>query len=477
MPHASSVFPLQGRQPELDFVDIDVVGDVKVFVDPLALRHLDGDWPKECVGLLQSFFDAVLAAIRRGDIDRAAHLFARLNEPNEVHFGFSKGMARGHGVGIKFGYELAEALAKSEAVESGLLKDLEDTILMVENVSVDLVSDMTVNIIREPLIHYTQSVCNRLGIPLVPDTYVGPTWDPATQDWQARFFDVPFARGKPILFVPKSVVRRRLQYDDDEYFRYYVLPFLEQAEIAAQTNLVRTVKGIPRVTKKDLVTKYGHGKKVVVNLTRKHPEILKRYREVKGALAQELLEHEDFAGLVGGGLPDWDGLLAAVVQTPRGREHADDYHRAVARLLNTLFYPALTMPEIEYPIHHGRKIIDIAYVNEANDGFFLWLSRNYRAPYVLVECKNYTGDPGNPELDQLGGRFSPNRGNVGILACRGFKNKERFLESCRDTAMEQRGFVIPLDDRDLADLVAAAKQFDKRKEFALLKARFERLIN
>ncbi len=67
----------------------------------------------------------------------------------------------------------------------------------------------------------------------------------------------------------------------------------------------------------------------------------------------------------------------------------------------------------------------------------------------FVECKNYGNEVGNPELDQLSGRFSPSRGLIGILVCRSFRNKEKFLERCADTARDARGFIVPLDDRDL----------------------------
>jgi hypothetical protein len=57
------------------------------------------------------------------------------------------------------------------------------------------------------------------------------------------------------------------------------------------------------------------------------------------------------------------------------------------------------------------------------------VSNNYRAPYIYVECKNYTGDPANPELGQLAGRVSNRRGQVGILFCRKLKDKELFIST------------------------------------------------
>ena len=61
--------------------------------------------------------------------------------------------------------------------------------------------------------------------------------------------------------------------------------------------------------------------------------------------------------------------------------------------------------------------------NGAYDGVFHHLStvRQIACPYIPFECKNYMTEIGNPELDQLAGRFSLNRGMVGFLCCRHFQ--------------------------------------------------------
>src|SRR5262249_47338119 len=152
--------------------------------------------------------------------------------------------------------------------------------------------------------------------------------------------------------------------------------------------------------------------------------------------------------------PDWMGLLNALQAVPAGPDGADDYHDRAFGLLSALFAPHLMWPEKEVNIHGGRKRIDIVFTNGATEGFFAWVAEHYGAPYVFVECKNYTGDPGNPELDQLGGRFSTRRGRFGILACRDLKNRELFVRRCRDTANDGRGYIVVLDDQDVAELVA-----------------------
>ena len=174
--------------------------------------------------------------------------------------------------------------------------------------------------------------------------------------------------------------------------------------------------------------------------------------------------------------PDWDKLLAVVRNIPVGKAGADPYEKAIEELLTALFSPSLTDPQVQRRIHEGRKRIDITYTNVARAGFFHWLSSHYEAPHVFVECKNYEGDIENPELDQLSGRFSPSRGRFGLLVCRRLEKKELFIRRCRDTAQDDRGFIIALDNEDLAVLVQARKEQNVIKQFKLLKERFDPLI-
>jgi hypothetical protein len=144
--------------------------------------------------------------------------------------------------------------------------------------------------------------------------------------------------------------------------------------------------------------------------------------------------------------------------------------------LTALFYPSLSNPVKQLQIHEGRKRIDLTYTNVAGQGFFHWLSMHYSASHIFIECKNYGRELGNPELDQMAGRFSPSRGQFGIITCRSFENKELFFKRCRDTANDQRGFIIPLDDDDLLTPTDEIKSHEYEPRFEYLHSCFLKLV-
>ena len=134
-------------------------------------------------------------------------------------------------------------------------------------------------------------------------------------------------------------------------------------------------------------------------------------------------------------------------------------------------------PTKQHKIHEGRKRIDITYINEAKGGFFYWLSMHYSSAHIFIECKNYGKDVVNPEVDQLSGRFSPSRGRVGLLIYRSIKNKELLYRRCVDTAKDDRGYIIALDDSDIETMVNEYLDNDASPEFYLLREYWKKLVD
>lgn len=475
----SRYFKLGRTQPTLDFVDVDYSGDTGLFISPKALAGLPSDWGDACVSLVQSFFGTVLSHIKAGRHGEAERLLKALREPNETHLGLSVGKSKGRALGDSSAHDVWRALSNSQAATSGLIRDLEDTVLLIPGIGVDVISDMTTNIIRGPLIEYTQQMAAHYKIKLRPGIPSGPQWNPTKKDWYEDFVDLPMTPEGKLLLVPKAIVRRHLAYSLTEYYRFHVLTHLQDVELRANSQLVQITKKTKEryVTKKDVEEKYGRSKKMVSDVTIQNPSLLEEYKRKANDRPYLPLDHGDIAATEGTAKPDWDELLKAVLAIPTGQADAKGYETAIEALFTALFYPDLTNPVAQSRIHDGRKIIDIDYTNMAKGGFFSWLAKHYPSGRIFVECKNYGGKVANPEMDQLARRFSPSRGQVGLLVCRSFSDKARFAAGCRDTAKDGGGYIIALDDDDLKALVHDRKTNEEFQAWTLLNQRFRALTD
>jgi hypothetical protein len=479
MVRVSQHYHLGREQASLEFVDVDVQTDVPLFIDPGAIRLLTTSMARECASLLQNFFQRVIDAIQQGNHQEARELLSTLNELNETRLGFSAAGARGHGMGHGLAQALEARLQTSKAIQTGLLQDLEETALFVPGVDRDIVSDIVTNIILGPLVSFTVTMCQKYGIQAKPGIayYL---WN-KQHGWEAATEALPVAGGRPLILVPRAFVRRRRAlFDAGGYYNFYVLPYLQQQHLDANSDLVRILKdgSVRPPTKKTLQGQHPNVKQTNTDYTEAEPQLLARYR---GDNEEEFdpIGLTELAVGVGGQQPDFDQLLQDVLICEKGADGAGRYQRAVEKLLTALFYPALDNPKLEQPTNQGRKRIDIDYENQATRGFFHWLHavHGVHCSLVAVECKNYTKDPANPEFDQLLGRFTVQRGYVGVMCYRSSADKQLIIQRCRDAALAGQGYILPLDDDDLTALVEERKVLVDGQDFIFLHDRFRELIN
>jgi len=466
---------LPHSQAEVDFVDVDLETDTPLYVCPYAIEIRTDDWSAQCGDLIRSFFTEVLAQLRAGNNARVAHLLGHLHEPNETRLGQSTGRPRGRGVGENKSLLLGEALRTSRAYHTGLLNDVSETELFIHGVGRDTISDLTTNIIRGKLAEYTLEQCELHGVPVQNVRSIGPSWNPARRNWESQTYRLPTHNGRPVLLVPKTSVRLRMSIDSQEFYNFHMVEFLQSEYLQAGGALVHTFKnGNQKVHKKDVKEIHPLIKDDLADFVREHPEVLDRYKEMagaKGPLGNRQLDEEFREELFA------QVLIDRLVAIPGGATDATVYHHHATGICTFLFYPDLITPIKEYEQHDGRKRVDIVFTNAASDGFFhrRLSAPQTRAVSIFVECKNYTREIANPELDQLSGRFSIRRGYFGILLCRSLENRQRILNGCRDTAVDGRGYMLPLEDCDLIRMLEFVRDGDRHLIDGYLEQLFDRI--
>jgi hypothetical protein len=203
---------------------------------------------------------------------------------------------------------------------------------------------------------------------------------------------------------------------------------------------------------------------------------LEAYKELKGAQGapdnedlEKFFDERVFAEV----------LIERLQQVGSGSDAASEYHSISLGICTFLFHPGLIYPVKEQELHQGRKRIDIKFTNAGERGFFqrMMESNQTRALSVAVECKNYTKEINNPELDQISGRFGHQRGFLGFLLCRNMDNRNRIIQRCRDTANDGRGFIIVFEDVDLVEMLSRVAAGRRRSIDRYLSDRFDELTH
>lgn len=455
----SELFNLNKTQHELDFVDIDIDCDTPLFLDPYFIAKNEFPLAFEAHLSLRSYFECLLCALRENRISDAEELFSYLGETNEVCLGFSQSKPRGKGMGPTDASKIFRSLQDSPALQTGIMEDIEDFRIFVKNVDKDKMSDMTANIIKKQLIEYTQAQCLLWEIELTPNTPSGFFWDRETNTWENEYTDMLIAEGRKILLVPKRLVSFSTVYTPQRYLRHFVLNFLQNEHLRLNSTLVQRRKNKKRtryVTKKSIIESIEETETIdkdwLANFTENHPEVFADFRRKTHSTISPVL-NSDLSSISIRDVCDY--LSDRLRNIVPGNEDATNYHRTIVGMIELLFYPFLCNPTIEHEIHNGRKRIDILFDNCAEEGFFFRLCNTHAIPsrFIIVECKNYSREVANPELDQVSGRFSPNRGKMGIIACRSVDDYPTLLQRCSDTYKDSRGLIIPLLDNDFYELL------------------------
>lgn len=470
----SEYFKLGLKQAQLDFVDVDPQVDTKLYVDPYALEIKRDAWSTDCGDDIRSYFQELLDNIRAGNDDRCQHLISHLHEPEETYLGESSGLPQGHGVGSEQGNQILQKLKESRAVETGLLTDLAESALFIKYIDKDKISDLTTNIIRGKLLEYTAGQCALHNIPNLRPYGGPPIWNRATMDWEARQGMIPYVEERPVILVPKYAVRRRLSLNSQEFYNHQI-EFFQAEYTRANAGLVRMLRG-HAITKKALKERYPYSKQALADFAIRHPQVLEMYKEIKGARGP--LDLNDFE-------KDFDErafariLRVELKKIPAGRDAANRYHNFTMGALTFLLYPSLICSVKEAEINQGRKRLDIRYTNAAISPFFhrILSAPQTRALTVVVECKNYTDDIGNEELDQLAGRFNDVRGWFGMILCRAVDDEPKLLARCLDLARDRHGFIIPITDDDLDNMLSFVESGDRRPIDGFLSGKLDRLFS
>ncbi|GLB48072.1 hypothetical protein [Neptunitalea lumnitzerae] len=275
----STYFKLNCRQPELEFIDIDLNKDNLLFVDPRLIEMGNDIYSKKMQRNIEVFWAEIIKAVKRNDKRAISSTLDGLKEPKETRLGYASNTCDGNSIARKLKKKLIGAIMKNKAVQSGQLSQFCDFEFFIDDVSSDRISDMVTKIVKDVLVEFTQHQCQIHKIPMklfVQDDFLDIT--KGNVSWIKEMnVELPFDEyGEPIIFVPKNIVRLQGAAGQNLrcLYRFAIREFVqndkEMLEDVSPTGkdgkiLLRDVKVKHPISKESLTAWYNKYGKLIVD--------------------------------------------------------------------------------------------------------------------------------------------------------------------------------------------------------------------
>lgn len=306
-----------------------------------------------------------------------------------------------------------------------------------------------------------------MGFPLT-NASSGLYWDADRRSWEQCIYKRLIIDGKFILLTPKAIVSAGNIFSETNYYNEAILDYLKSYHLSINSLLVQTTRdkkgNIIRsfVTKKSIKEDFSNqgvviNKNWITEFSNNHHKVYSQFKQrVKqqySSIDTREFSNEQIPLLV-------DTMIDILKTIKEGKEGAEEYHDLIMGVCTLIFHPELSYPRKELEINDGRKRIDIVFSNRASKGIFSRLHSvlDIPCPSIIIECKNYSKEIANPELDQINGRFSAQRGKFGIIFCRRLDNEHHFVKRENDTYRDNRNVIIHITDEILIRLLVAYKE-------------------
>jgi hypothetical protein len=200
---------------EFGALDISLIGDLPLFVDPFLLFNSDDPKYQELHAEIIRYMRFLKEVTLSGTISPPlVDAWFAFPEVRQNWFGFSLSGNRGHGLGKDFARVLHKNFNSvfrnfgEETVSKG--SHLEKLCLVRDGVGRDTISDFTTNLIKHFLSEYTQEFAisflsakqrKKTAVPKAKFNY-------QTQSWMPQVFELPFYRNDYILLTPKDILTK-----------------------------------------------------------------------------------------------------------------------------------------------------------------------------------------------------------------------------------------------------------------------------
>ena len=229
---------------DIDFIDIPLDTDVALYIDPALLAAGKDPFSKSAWDAVKSFFYLLFDYCRKEDYEGINYLLTYVGEANETHLGLSRGYPLGKGASRRILVPILSDMIKRGFFSDGLVLEPHDLLVFATNFSEDRMSDVIFNIIRDLACMFTIEQCVKHRVNLESELkYIKPHWSTNQKRWVFREWPVPYDHNlKPIVLLPKTIVRRSYAYGVNFYLQHFVLEYRQRVHLVNKSKLCREGK-------------------------------------------------------------------------------------------------------------------------------------------------------------------------------------------------------------------------------------------
>jgi hypothetical protein len=290
-------------QPEIEFIDVNLQTDNLLFIDPRLIESVKSNgYISEMRDIIEIFWGELIKSVRTNDKSKTTSLLSGLSEPNETRLGYAhtnlKRDPQGNSVGPKLKPKIVSAIITNKAVRTGILSHFGDAELFIPDISCDRISDITTKVVKATLIKFTQQQCELLKIPM-KKVRQKDIFNPNTLKWEKKDVNLPvYSNGKPIIFVPKEIVRLENSASSNVscFYRYAIRKFIKYDK-----DLLKEVNGSGKnkeIQLCDIKNEFPLSKDKLVDWSLRHPKLLVDYKTDKLNSKLKPLSDEEIESIV-----------------------------------------------------------------------------------------------------------------------------------------------------------------------------------
>jgi len=276
--HISEVMEIGiSSHSEIDFVDVVLAPDTKLFLDPCLIAVGKDTWSIQAQSCISSYFDCFYSLYKqKASKSLKLELFQYAHEINATKLGYGTGH---NGKAKTPEGMLATFYPINSLIENGIdLSYASDLPIFIRDFAEDCLSDMLTNVLFQVLSDFTLKQCRKYNMKTYPIPKEYHYWDNITNTWQTYIGECLLASGQVILLVPKHFIRQRFYFNTSQYFCRVILDKIQEDESWVDSNGKKK-----KLSKKDLSKKYKGDSSIIdstIKLTSKKPSYLSNYHQI-----------------------------------------------------------------------------------------------------------------------------------------------------------------------------------------------------